>query len=193
MLARRILEAHWGRSIAEGEIESAYLHRVHQLSGDVNGYERKVELAIIEAAIRECSCVVIVVDQDGPANSDRLRHLRAGRTRAETSGHSLAYSSVVGVAVRVVETWLLADVLAINQALAPDPPASTRGALEDLYGDKGTQGHPKTLFAQLASTATVEVSAPYDAVATCIRLDILEQRCPKGFAALASEIRRRCR
>lgn len=193
VLVRRVLEEHWKRDVDEWEIETGYLPRVHALSAGVSGFERKVELAIIEAEIRDCSTVVIVVDQDGAKNKARIQLLEAGRARALSNGHALAHSATVGVAVQTLETWLLADELALNQVLAPSPQAGAVAKLEELHGAKGTSDHPKTVLRQIIGSASNEIDSPYDSISSAIRLAILEQRCPRGFAALAKELRARCK
>ncbi len=190
VLVQKVLEEHWGQTIEDWEIETDFLPRVHRLSEKVSGFARKVHLAIVEAKVRDCSCVVIVVDQDGPNHVDRIKLLEAGRVLAENDGYVVP--SVVGVAVNMVETWLLSDELAINEALAPTPQATTRGHLEQLYGAKDSSSYPKRVFRTHISTSTLDQAAPYDAVASRIRLDILEQRCPSGFGKFAKAIRERC-
>lgn len=191
VLVRRVLEAEWKREIASHEIDVGVLARVHRESPESSGYERKVELAITEARTRDMTCVAIVVDRDGPANAGRIKGLEAGREQAAQKGELLAEHTALGVAVEVVEAWLLADEAALNSALSLDPPQPALPLPEGLNGRRGTLDHPKTLFRHVARRGSAALSAAYDDVPGQARLEHLETRCP-SFGRFAKEVRTRC-
>jgi hypothetical protein len=191
VLVRRLLEEKLGRDVADREIEREVLPRVHARSDQVSGYPRKVLLAITEAALRGCTSVAIVVDRDRTPGGSRLAELRAGRTLAETNGVPLAYRTALGVAVEMVEAWLLADEQALNEVLRPAPPAEAISDPEQLAGGPRTDSYPKTVFRKLVERGEGP-DAPYDQVAARLRIELLERRCRVGFAPFADEVRQRC-
>lgn len=188
VLVRRVLEQQIGRSLSEVEVVRARLPRVHRLSSTVSGYARKVQLAIVEAQAQECTAVAIVVDRDGPRNRGRLQLLLDGRDTAASNGLDLAESTALGIAVETVEAWLLADIKAINDACRAGEPADECADPERTWGPKGSERHPKAKFLSLIDSPRTA----YEAVASGVRLDILEKRCPEGFGRFAEEIRTRC-
>lgn len=192
VLARRILEKQFGRELHDWEIECDVLPRVHRASESVSGYPRKVHLAIEEAKIRGCSSVAVVVDRDRTEGGSRLGQLREGRDLAEQRDNPLAYKTALGVAVETVEAWLLADERALNEALALDPKAPAIPSPEALGGGPRTETHPKNVLRKLIQRSGAASKAPYDDIAERARLDVVERRCPIGFAPFAAELRERC-
>jgi hypothetical protein len=192
VLLRRVLEETLGRDIADWEIERDVLPRVHEQSDRVSGYPRKVQLAIVEARARGCSSVAIVVDRDRTDGGSRLAMLRAGRSLAEAEGQPLAYHTALGVAVEMVEAWLLADEQALNETLGLAPPVPRFPDPEQLAGRPGTDTYPKTIFKGLIKRRTTTSDTPYDDVAARVRIEVIESRCRLGFAAFAEEVRERC-
>lgn len=192
VLVRRVLADKMGREVSDWEIERDVLPRVHARSEAVSGYPRKAHLAIEEARIRGCTAVAIVVDRDRTEGGSRLAQLREGRDLAEKSGNPLAYRAALGVAVEMVEAWLLADEQALNEALGLDPKAPAIPDPEGLDGGPKTESYPKTVFRKLVERGRAVSGAPYDDVAERVRLDVLERRCKLGFAPFAEELRKRC-
>jgi hypothetical protein len=192
VLVRRLLEEKLGRDVQDWEIERDVLPRVHQRSETVSGYPRKVMLAIEEARARKCSAVAIVVDRDRTEGTTRLAQLREGRTLAEQAGNPLAYKAALGVAVEMVEAWLLADEQALNEALRLQPKVDAVPDPEGLDGGPKTDGYPKAVLRKLLEAAPTPGAAPYDEVAERARLEVIERRCPQGFAPFAAEVRARC-
>ena len=193
VFVRRILEEHWNRNgIAAVEIDADVLARVHEHSSDVSGHERKVHLAIVEAELRNCTCVAIVVDRDGERNQARLNALSAGRDEAEKKGEALAQHTAIGLAIETVEAWLLADEQALTRALNLNPPQQQLPAPEELDGAPGSDKHPKAVFLSIVARTEVAPSDAYDSVAELARLDHVERRCPLGFARFADQLRTRC-
>ncbi len=188
VLVRRVLTENLGVSESDLTIERGYLARVHERSDRVSTYERKIRLAIVEATTRNCTCVSVVIDRDGERNSSRLGQMRGGVKAAEQEGLALAYRTALGVAIETVEAWLLSDESAINNALNPDP-IQNACAPEKLSGKAGTAEHPKARFLGAVGRARRPRDAPHDAVARLIRLELLEQRCPLGFAPYLKELR----
>lgn len=192
VLVRRLLEQRFGREVRDWEIETAHLPRTHAHSEEVSGYPRKVLLAIEEAAIRGCTSVAIVVDRDRTPGGGRLSELRTGLALAEAKGNPLAYKAALGVAVEMVEAWLLADEQALNDALGLAPPTPAIPDPERLDGGPRTDTYPKNIFKSLVKRGRASAGSPYDDVASRVRLDVLERRCHAGFAPFAAEVRKLC-
>jgi hypothetical protein len=192
VLVRRLLEEKLGRELRDWEIECEHLPRTHAGSEGVSGYPRKVLLAIEEAAARGCTSVVIVVDRDRTEGGSRLAELRAGRDLAETRDEPLAYKTALGVAVEMVEAWLLADEQALNEGLGLAPPTHAIPDPEGLDGRRGTDTYPKSIFRTLVRRGRAAGASPYDVVASRARIDVLERSCRLGFAPFAGEVRERC-
>lgn len=192
VLVRRLLEEKLGREVRDWEIERDVLPRVHDRSDSVSGYPRKVMLAIAAAKERRCSAVAIVVDRDRTEGTKRLGQLREGRALAEQAGNPLAYKAALGVAVEMVEAWLLADEQALNEAFGLQPKVAAIPDPEGLDGGPKTDAYPKTVLRAHLEAARTPCAAPYDEVAERARLDMIERRCPQGFAPFAAEVRARC-
>ncbi len=128
--------------------------------------------------------IVSVVDSDDTRITTRLTALRKARELAQPSPLCFA----LGVAVRSIEAWLLADEQAIRAAL-----------LEFTYGDQAVprQPAPETLpnpkvhlnHLIVELTNNIEPSADrfVEVIAEHIDLQILRDRCPQ-FDALATEM-----
>ncbi len=191
VLVRRLLSEKFRRDVSPAEIVPVPLQRAHKHSSSTSGYPRKVELAIIEAAARGFTSVVVVVDRDGPRNVARIQDLQAGLELAQGNGLAgvagMSQRTAVGVAIETAEAWLLADSRALNQALGakvPTPPDP-----ESMWGE---QQHPKTFLGALISATDREHGATLDAIAELVDLGLLERRCRVGFGALADQIRKAC-
>lgn len=192
ILCRRVLSDALGRDVSDHELESDVLARVHSSSVNVSGYARKVELALVEARARNCNALVIVVDRDRTPGTTRRDQLREGRELAAKNHRELAERTAIGVAIETVEAWLLSDEVALNAVLKTSASIPTQPSPEKLDGAPRTGRHPKVHLQQLIARADASCTEPYDQIAEQLRLDVLEKRCPEGFAPLAHELRERC-
>lgn len=173
ILLSRLLEV-GGRQC---EISGARLPRLQTGSG----YSRKVDLAIALAHTKGAQAVAVVVDRD--RHADRLRLLREGRDAARrktTAPHaSLAWRTAVGVAVEMLEAWLIADTAALGRV----------GHVQGAMPDPESTPNPKERLTEFLDEVGEDVATAYDAIARDANLSEIERRCP-AFREFAQEVRR---
>lgn len=177
VFVRRILARELKRSIADREIVGGRLPRL-QRGG---GYSRKVKRAIeLYSKNADISHLGIAIDRDGEANKKRLGLLRSGRDESAKEGHRLALSTALGVAIEMLESWLLADTAALAQVLgvsgSEQNPESIRNPKATLNKHKGDN--------------PLSVNEIYDKLAEQADLDVVMKRCP-SFAQFVNEVRQK--
>ena len=192
VLVERLLASTLGRNPPPMEFQGERLSAIGRRHV-ASGYEGKVVAAITEATSRRCTALAIVIDRDGTDGNRRWSLLEKGRAEARARGLALADKAAIGVAIETVEAWLLADVLALNEALALDPPAGQTETPEGLDGAASSPRHPKTVLRDLIARSPVKGTSPLEAIARRARLEVLGDRCPKGFAGFARDVRAMCR
>ena len=177
VFVRRILARVWKRPITEIEIAGGKLPRLH--SG--GGYKRKVKFAIeLYSNDVHISHLGISIDRDGEANKKRLALLRAGRDESEKEGRRLAPSTALGVAVEMLESWLLADTKALAKVLG------VSGSVPDPESIR----NPKATLNELKNENPLSVNEIYDQLAEYADLNVVMKRCP-SFKQFANEVRQR--
>lgn len=139
------------------------------------GFKEKLKLAFAELAHKDCEGLVFVVDRD----REEKRGERLRKARDEVSEGK---PSAVGVAIRTLEAWLLADETAFKKAFQADTPSTTKDP-ESIKEPK------KELQGRLDAVGHSQYSEAYVALARHSRLEVLEQRCPEGFGRFADEVR----
>lgn len=197
VLVRRMIEATLGRDLRPNEIEGEPMPRLNTVRLG-KGRETRLRTALRAAEANGKDCVAFVIDRDGHANSGRRDALRAARSEIEQSGGALgalAERTAIGVAVETVEAWLLADEGALNAALAPTRPIDRHKDPEALSGGPKDPKHPKVVLSECIARATHDRDqrGHYEAIALEARLELIEERCPNGFAPFAAELRTRVR
>ncbi len=177
VLVRRVLEEHLGRHLDEYEIAGGRLPRLHRGSG----FRRKVVQAIrVSAHDPEVRAIVILIDRDGPENADRLRLLEQGREDAMQPAEGLASRTALGVAVEMIEAWLLADTSALADVLG----------VEGAVPDPEALRNPKSRLNSLIDRSSMSSNDVYDALAGGASLHIVAQRC-RAFERFRREITER--
>ena len=128
------------------------------------------------------------MDSEGDEKDRRMRHgeLKSGRDRELPD-----FPMAVGVAQTCIEAWLLADGRAIGRALGVNPAPAVPDDPETLPAPKSDRIHnPKAVLANLG----VASAAEKDAVARAMNsMDLVCQRCSRGFAPFAEEVKQRIR
>ncbi len=185
VLVRKVVDAREGRSTSEFEVLGVEAPRAHRKE---RGDTRRLSLALSEMKAFGCHSVAFVIDADG--YTDRLSRLEDERLAIERVAGEQPIA--LGVAVQTVEAWLLADETALNGAVAPEPKIVTQPDPESLWGAARTPAHPKAIFEAFVAMGAQPTAAPYDAVASRTRIDVLEKRCP-SFRRFADEVRQRAR
>ncbi len=138
----------------------------------------KRALGWIRRAQREgFDALVLVIDQDG--KPDREKALTCAQ-----EDERLALPRALGVAIRSFDAWILADERALTKALGYK--VSRQKAPESIQ-------KPKAICTRLLDECREHDVGPrdmYAAVARCVDISALEERCPKGFAPFAERVRR---
>lgn len=148
---------------------------IHAHHGKGQGFFKRAVRWMLEARNRGYEALVLVVDED--AQSERVKEL----TDAQ------AYQGVdlrraFGIAIRTFDAWMLADERALTSVL--------QCAIQRQTSPEAIH-NPKQISAALCadSTAGIRQGEMYAKLAQAIELDILEERCPKGFAPFAARVR----
>jgi len=148
------------------------------------GLSQKVWFAKRQACYNRSAGAVFVMDSEGDEKDRRMRHgeLTSGRDRG-LPGFPMA----IGVAQPCIEAWLLTDPRAIGRAVGVTTVPSVPDEPEALPApNRDRKLNPKAVLANLG----VESAAEKDAVARAMNdLDLVSQRCPRGFAPFAEEVR----
>jgi hypothetical protein len=143
--------------------------------GKGDRYFKKAVRCIRVAQERGYDAVAVVIDQD----DDRHRH-RQFNDAQDYVGEPLPRA--LGVAVRTFDAWMLADEQALSKAIGrtiqqqPDP--------EEIDDPKA---HCRQLRTQHGLGAGL--TQMYEDIARHALIDVIERRCPKGFAVFAERVR----
>ena len=78
-----------------------------------HGYANKLVALLALKEGREADAVIAVVDRDGERHDDRIAELNRGRDELRNAKKPCA----VGVAIEMIEAWLLADEKALRSRL----------------------------------------------------------------------------
>ena len=139
------------------------------------GFQEKVKLAFREAELRESDAIVYVVDQDGDAK-------REEKLKKAWKQQTITIPSAVGVAIKTIEAWLLADETAIAKAFLSETPSTTK--------DPEKLSDPKQILQSRLNEIDVwaNYSEMYAKLADHVRIETLRKRCPNGFAPFEAEL-----
>ena len=177
-----ILVKRWVRQFG-GQIDQVETYPMKSIR--VNTFQKKV-LAILN--LEPTSPVLIVVDRD--ADRGRLARLQEGRFKAGDPSRC-----VIGLAVEMLEAWLLADPEAWRKVFPKIKNIPLPKKPELKWGKKESANHPKRLLQaafEACNIANSNESASYRVqLAEEMDLARLAEICPQGFGALASEIQSR--
>ncbi len=155
------------------------------------GYARKLAALPGLREGREADAIVAVVDRDGKRHKDRIQELNKGRDELRNSNKPCA----VGVAVEMIEAWLLADEEALRTALndpsiqrQPDPETL---ASRNENSDQNPKGRLQRLMERSLGHELPQADFPgsYAEIAKNASLSTLEQRCSEGFQPFAGQVR----
>jgi hypothetical protein len=140
---------------------------------------------------RAADAIVMVVDRDGQRHQDRIDDLNKGRRELKQESKPCA----VGVAIEMIEAWLLADEKALRTALEdpgiqrqPDPESLTA---RDEASDAHAKGRLQRLMEQALGRTIPKSDFPihYAAIAEAAAIEVLRQRCSEGFQPFAEQVR----
>ena len=143
------------------------------------GFVKKAVRCLHRAREWGYDALIVLIDEDG----DIDRH----RQFSQAQEHILEpLPRAFGVAVRTYDAWFLADEKALSAVMGdtigrqPDPEdiADPKQRLKGLLRDRDQSTALTDLYEEIAKIASIEV---------------IEQRCPKGFGVFAARIRRHIR
>jgi hypothetical protein len=179
ILVKRAMQS-LGIRVADAQFEFGFWSKFHN-GNLVRGNDKRLTFTItdITNSRPDISAIVVLIDADGDG-ARRLRSLRAGRAEAEHRGHVLALKTSIGVAVQMVEAWLIADHNAVVRIL---------GRAE---GGSDPEGHadPKAVLAAWIDEAEMEVSDAYAGLANENDLVTLQSRAA-SFKRFVAELKDR--
>lgn len=151
---------------------------------------KRTRAYIKEAARAGAAAAVVLVDADG-RGKERLKRLEEHRQRLIADNAALGIPSAIGVAVEVIEAWLLADQAAITRALGlPDPPERVENP-EALKGKRGSGDHPKDVLRRLLAQdrrGPRSFLRQVQAIARELDVRLLAERC-RSFRRFRDEVR----
>lgn len=147
--------------------------------GQGGGTFKRAVAWMVAAGEDRYDAVVVLVDEDGDA--ERVRQMN--QAQAHTTKSRLPRA--VGVAIRTFDAWMLADEVALSQALRKTVP--TQRAPEN-------NPKPKEACERLrdAHAPNLGLAEMYASVAARVRVDVVAKRCPRGFAPFAKRVRECC-
>lgn len=151
--------------------------RTHRMAGKGDGYEKRVLMWMRRAELEGFDALVLVIDQDDPAER-RQQQL----DRAQDDGR-FPIRRALGVAIRTFDAWILADEKALSLALGS--PCKRQKEPEGF-------SEPKAVCRELleqSSSSCASVSHFYAAVAEHADLGQVAERCRRGFAPFARRMR----
>jgi hypothetical protein len=150
--------------------------RVHLRPGEGRGFVKRTLAWIRFAEQNGFAALVLVIDQDG------CREREEELETAQADSH-VTLPRALGVAIRTFDAWMLADEVALSRALACEIPRQK---------DPESLRDPKRVCRNLLDESGGPMSQAdlYAAIADFADLDLVAQRCPRGFAPLRERIRR---
>jgi hypothetical protein len=143
--------------------------------GRGQGYFKRALRWVLDAHERGFDAVVILVDHDG--HPERVREFDDAQVN-----QSIPFRRALGVAIRTFDAWMLADEHALSAVLGY---TVTRQPNPENVRD------PKQKCVGLLSNCSQAMSQRemYAATAAGADLDVVAERCPRGFAVFAGRVR----
>jgi hypothetical protein len=177
-LVRRVLPA----SAAYEWLDVHDLPRGNPFPGKGGGHFKLALKAIKHATDEKFDAVVCVTDAD-------RRHERIVEFDAAQGSDRMRLPRALGIPVEAFDAWILAghkalgDVLGVALSLSPSP--------ETLDGGKGSPRHPKQVCRSLMQQYKWKRSQAefYQAVCGRADLEVIADRCPKGFRPFLQRLR----
>ena len=164
--------------------------RGRRIGPSQHGYANKLQGLLALKIGREADAIVAVSNRDGKRNADRIVELNKARDDLRQQGKPCA----AGVAVEMIEAWLLADERALRIGLENDEIRRQPDPEGLASRDEQSDQNPKRKLWQLITQSVGEIPSGdfpnyYAAVAKAADLQTVEQRCPIGFQLFAVQVR----
>lgn len=139
------------------------------------------------AVANQCDGLVVLRDSDGTDD----RHELNAKGLADAAARSpRRIPAVLGLQIRTLEAWLLADAKAFATPLHHPRPALPR-APEDLWGKVGgpSSNHPKDVLKRIVRDLGGHADRQLAArLAEAADLDVVARECPLGFGAFKRDL-----
>ncbi len=170
------LIAHLSNNGIHCEFERVSNPRVHRHPGKGPRYFRRALGWLREAERRHFNALIFVIDRDG----EKKRVKEIGDAQASRDSSSLPRA--MGVAIEKFDAWMLADETALSKVLnytvsrQPDPEsmANPKEVCRRLLDESDEELDQTTMYARVAEEA---------------RIELIEERCPRGFKPFADRVR----
>lgn len=149
--------------------------RIHARKGKGDGMWKRAVAWLRAAEHESFDALVLVIDRDD--EQERIKQIDRAQDCLEFS-----IARAMGIAIRAFDAWMIADEEAMSAALdytvlrSPEPES-----LSDPKSD--CHQHLKKAGADFSLTTL------YEEVAKRAKIEVLEARCPKGFAPFAKRTR----
>ncbi len=149
--------------------------KVRTTSGKGAGYTKRALAWVRHAEKEGFDGIVFLIDEDGVRN--RVREISDAQ-----HSDALTFKRALGVAVRTIEAWFLADHQALSRVL---------GMTIDMQPEPESIARPKEHLWKLVKSALVDARGRdiYANLAAEVDLATLETRCPLGFRDFARRVR----
>jgi hypothetical protein len=162
--------------LADAEINTDRVsnNKIHAHHGSGRGFLKRALRWMLHAQDTGHDALVFLIDEDG--HSERQQEIADANDRTE------AYiRRALGVAIKTFDAWMLADEKALSQVLCTH--ISRQRAPE-------AASHPKETCSQLFidSGQSISASELYAEIAKVIDLEVLSERCPRGFGLFAGRV-----
>jgi hypothetical protein len=186
LLVKKIIAEHQGYYpdyITEVTCPIARFHKNLRDDGKegVRGLANKVKYAIKQLAdphspYNDCDGIVFIVDQDN--QEDRLKEMINGRTSARLDHKLQPIKIALGVAIKELEAWLLADTKALQTVFA--------GKMTN-YSDPENVNDPKQIIEDICESDPRTMPEKFQAIVEEINMEELKTKCKKGFGAFYND------
>lgn len=188
-----------GRILVERLIAGAYptpgftWHPLKNSGGEVrflragHGEDYTAGLMYELAVANGCDGLVLLRDAD---RADDRRELNVRGLEAAAARSRRRIPAVLGLQIRTVEAWLLADATAFATPLRGPRPALPRSP-EDLWGKVGapSSNHPKDVLKRIVRDLGGRADRALAAkLAEAADLDVVARECPLGFGAFKRDL-----
>lgn len=165
--------------------------RQYKVPAMVQGDGVKAFQGVQEAKRRDYEGFIMVRDADN--KPERLSQMELGiRAAVQEEPELETFPRAVGLAIQMLESWLLADLGAFRQAFGKVPLSALPRDPEALWGKPRdrSSNHPKRVLERhLAEIDRTVGRQTYAELAAAIDIEVLERRCCNGFQPFAQRLR----
>jgi hypothetical protein len=163
--------------LAAAEFETDYANRadLHAHHGMGRGFFKRALRWMQRAQQLGYDVLVLVIDEDG--KPERSKEFADAQQDSR-----FTIPRALGVAIRTFDAWMLADEKALSVVLGMN--VSRQRTPEGIKD-------PKSVCGELHenSDGSLSLTKMYAAIAEIIDVELLHERCPKGFAPFAQRVR----